>query len=136
MENVLKDAIISPENKNKINSKEKKEESINLIYKQLKNGKSRNLENQLKNYLSKTKKLEQNEINFILRKYDYKNLKTNFRDLSKFINENQIGKKIERIYLNLNNNDYNKIESLLELMNNKDKEISKFEGKITKLYNQ
>ena len=70
----------------------------------------------------------------MLEKYNYKNLKANFRDLNKFINDNKISKKIERIYLN--NNDYNRIESLLEQMNNKEKEISKFEGKITKIYNQ
>ena len=70
----------------------------------------------------------------MLEKYNYKNLKANFRDLNKFINDNKISKKIERIYLN--NNDYNRIGSLLEQMNNKEKEISKFEGKITKIYNQ
>ena len=134
MEHVIKDAIISPDNKYKINSKEKKEEGINMIYKQLKTGKNGNIENKLKNYLSKTKKLNDSEINFMLEKYNYKNLKTNFRDLNKFINDNKISKKIERIYLN--NNDYNRIESLMEQMNNKEKEISKFEGKITKIYNQ
>lgn len=134
MENVIKDAIISPEKKYKNNSKEKKEAGINMIYKQLKTGKNGNIENKLKNYLSKTKKLNDSEINFMLEKYNYKNLKANFRDLNKFINDNKISKKIERIYLN--NNDYNRIESLLEQMNNKEKEISKFEGKITKIYNQ
>ena len=134
MENVIKDAIISPDNKYKNNSKEKKEDGINMIYKQFKTGKNGNIENKLKNYLSKTKKMNDSEINFMLEKYNYKNLKANFRDLNKFINDNKISKKIERIYLN--NNDYNRIESLLEQMNNKEKEISKFEGKITKIYNQ
>ena len=87
----------------------------------------------MKNYLSKTKKFDDDEINFVLRKYNYKNLKSNFNELKQIIKEKKISKKIERIYLN--NNDYNRIESLMNSMNKKDKEIFRFENTISKIYN-
>ena len=132
-ENLFKDASISSENKKQIDS-HKKEEDINQIYKQLKAGKCKNIEDKMKNYLFKTKKLDKREIDFILKKYEYKNIKSNFSELKKFISEKKISKKIERIYLN--NHDYNRIEPLMNIMNNNDYKICKLESQITKIYNK
>ena len=41
----------------------------------------------MKNYLSKTKKFDDDEINFVLKKYNYKNLKSNFSELKQIIKE-------------------------------------------------
>ena len=132
-ENLFKDATISSDNKKRIDSN-KKEEDINQIYKQLKAGKCKNIEDKMKNYLFKTKKLDKREIDFILKKYEYKNIKSNFSELKKFISEKKISKKIERIYLN--NHDYNRIEPLMNIMNNNDYKICKLESQITKIYNK
>ena len=133
IEDIFKDAMILTKSNNKLKKKKKKEGVINLIYKQLKAGRYGNIENQMKNYLSKTKKFDDDEINFVLKKYNYKNLKSNFSELKQIIKEKKISKKIERIYLN--NNDYNRIESLMNSMNKKDKEIFRFENTISKIYN-
>lgn len=130
---VINDAEILYENKDKIYLKEK-EEKINQIYKELKAGKYENIENKMKNYLSYMKKLNKNEIDFMMKKYEYKNIKSNFNELKKFINEKKLSKKIERIYLN--NHDYNRIEPLVTLLNDKNREICGFEGKITNIYNK
>ena len=133
IEDIFKDAKILTKSNNKLNFSQKKEGVINLIYKQLKAGRYGNIENQMKNYLSKTKKFDDDEINFVLKKYNYKNIKSNFSELKQIIKEKKISKKIERIYLN--NNDYNRIESLMNSMNKKDKEIFRFENTISKIYN-
>jgi len=132
-DNVIKDASISSKNVKKMNVSEKKEGTINKLYRQLKAGKYENIENKIKNYLNKTKKLNANEVEHYIKKYEYKNLKSNFFELKRYINEKKISKKIERIYLN--NHDYNRIESLIGLLNNKEKQILKFENNISKIYN-
>ena len=132
-DNVIKDASISSKNVKKLNLTEKKEGAINKIYKQLKAGKYENIENKIKNYLYKNKKLNDNEAEHYIKTHEYKNLKSNFFELKRYINEKKISKKIERIYLN--NHDYNRIEPLLGLLNNKEKQILRFENHITKIYN-
>ena len=121
-------------NSKKINLSENKQNSINRIYKQLKAGKYANIENKIRNYLSKTKKMEENEVDFMIKKYEYKNVKSNFNELKKYINEKKLSKKIEKIYLN--NHDFNRIEPLLNILNRKDKEILQFDNKISKIYNK
>ena len=132
-DNVIKDASISSKDVKKMNLSEKKEVAINKIYKQLKAGKCENIEDKIKNYLYKTKKRNDNEVAYFIEKYDYKNLKSNFFELKRLINEKKISKKIERMYLN--NHDYNRIEPLLSLLNNKEKKILRFENNISKIYN-
>lgn len=134
IDNYIKDEEKSTINSKKINLSEKKEKSINRIYKQLKAGKYENIENKMRNYLSKTKKMEENEIDFMINKYEYKNVKSNYNELKKYINDKKLNKKIERIYLN--NHDYNRIEPLLNILNRKDKEIFQFDNKISKIYNK
>lgn len=134
IEEIVKDTtILSKSNNNKLNISEKKSGGIYLIYKQLKAGKYENIENKMRNYLEKTKKFDDEEINYVLKKYNYKNLKSNFNELKQYIKEKKISKKIERIYLN--NNDYNRIETLMNSLNNKDNEIFRFGNKISKMYN-
>ena len=134
IDNYIKDEEKSTINSKKINLTERKEKSINRIYKQLKAGKYENIENKIRNYLSKTKKMEENEIDFMINKYEYKNVKSNYNELKKYINDKKLNKKIERIYLN--NHDYNRIEPLLNILNRKDKEILQFDNKISKIYNK
>ena len=134
IDNYIKDEEKSTINSKKINLSERKEKSINRIYKQLKAGKYENIENKMRNYLSKTKKMEENEIDFMINKYEYKNVKSNYNELKKYINDKKLNKKIERIYLN--NHDYNRIEPLLNILNRKDKEILQFDNKISKIYNK
>ena len=134
IDNYIKDEEKSTINSKKINLSERKEKSINRIYKQLKAGKYENIENKMRNYLSKTKKMEENEIDFMINKYEYKNVKSNYNELKKYINDKKLSKKIERIYLN--NHDYNRIEPLLNILNRKDKEILQFDNKISKIYNK
>ena len=134
IEEIVKDTtILSKSNNNKLNISEKKSGGIYLIYKQLKAGKYENIEDKMRNYLEKTKKFDDEEINYVLKKYNYKNLKSNFNELKQYIKEKKISKKIERIYLN--NNDYNRIETLMNSLNNKDNEIFRFGNKISKMYN-
>ena len=134
IDNYIKDEEKSTINSKKINLTERKEKSINRIYKQLKAGKYENIENKIRNYLSKTKKMEENEIDFMINKYEYKNVKSNYNELKKYINDKKLNKKIERIYLN--NHDYNRIEPLLNILNRKDKQILQFDNKISKIYNK
>ena len=134
IDNYIKDEEKSTINSKKINLSERKEKSINRIYKQLKAGKYENIENKIRNYLSKTKKMEENEIDFMINKYEYKNVKSNYNELKKYINDKKLNKKIERIYLS--NHDYNRIEPLLNILNRKDKEILQFDNKISKIYNK
>ena len=134
IDNYIKDEEKSTINSKKINLSERKEKSINRIYKQLKAGKYENIENKIRNYLSKTKKMEENEIDFMINKYEYKNVKSNYNELKKYISDKKLNKKIERIYLN--NHDYNRIEPLLNILNRKDKEILQFDNKISKIYNK
>lgn len=134
IDNYIKDEEKSTINSKKINLTERKEKSINRIYKQLKAGKYENIENKIRNYLSKTKKMEENEIDFMINKYEYKNVKSNYNELKKYIIDKKLNKKIERIYLN--NHDYNRIEPLLNILNRKDKEILQFDNKISKIYNK
>ena len=134
IDNYIKDEEKSTINSKKINLSERKEKSINRIYKQLKAGKYENIENKMRNYLSKTKKMEENEIDFMINQYEYKNVKSNYNELKKYINDKKLNKKIERIYLS--NHDYNRIEPLLNILNRKDKEILQFDNKISKIYNK
>ena len=82
----------------------------------------------------RTKKMNEREVECCIKKYEYKNLKSNFNELKKYINEKKLSKKIERIYLN--NHDYNRIEPLMNLLNNKEKEIFRFDNKISNIYSK
>ena len=134
IDNISKDNRKTFTNPKNINSSVKKENAINRIYKQLKAGKYENIEKKMRNYLSKSKKMDENEVDCMIKKYQYKNVKSNFNELKKYINEKKISKKIERIYLN--NHDYNRIEPLMNLLNTKEKEIFMFDNKISKIYNK
>ena len=78
--------------------------------------------------------MNEREVECCIKKYEYKNLKSNFNELKKYINEKKLSKKIERIYLN--NHDYNRIEPLMNLLNNKEKEIFRFDNKISNIYSK
>ena len=133
-ENIIKEATISSSGKKLINLSETQEGYINHIYKSLKSGKYQNMENSVKNYLLNMKKLDNNEVDFIINKYQYKNFRTNFSEMKNYINKQNLGKKIEKLYLN--NNDYNRIEPLMDKLNKKENEIFQFENKISKIYNK
>lgn len=121
-------------NQKKINLSDEKEKAINRIYKQLKAGKYENLENKIRNYLSKMKKMKENEIDYYINKYQYKNIKSNLNELNKYINQKKLRNKIERIYSN--NDDYFRIEPLINSLKNKEKDILRFNNKISKIFNK
>ena len=131
--------------KARISSSEKKktyiiEEPINAcvnirhMYKKLKSGNYQNIENNIRNYLLHKKRMDINEVNSTIKKYDYKNLRANFYELNEFIEKQNLGKKIEKLYLN--NLDFNRIEYLIDDLSKKEKEIFRFENKISKIYNK
>lgn len=121
--------ITSPKSKNK--NEEEKQKIMSRIYKQCNFGDFKDIEKNLKVYLTEVKHFNEKEVNEIIEKYDYKNLNTNIQELKNIINEKEIEKKIFRLYLN--NHDYNRIEPLLKKLNNKDKEILQFNKKIAKI---
>ena len=121
--------ITSPKSKNK--NEEEKQKIMSRIYKQFNFGDFKDIEKNLKVYLTEVKHFNEKEVNEIIEKYDYKNLNTNIQELKNIINEKEIEKKIFRLYLN--NHDYNRIEPLLKKLNNKDKEILQFNKKIAKI---
>lgn len=118
----------------KINISDEKEKTIKRIYNQLKTGKLGNIENKIRYYLSKIKKMKENEIIYTINKYQYKNLKLNFNELSNYINRKKLRNKIERIYSD--NDDYIRIEPLLNSLKDKEKDILRFENQISKIFNK
>ena len=122
--------ITSP--KRLFNIDEDKEKYIHNIYKSLNFGNLGNVEKDIKLYLSKIKKLNENEIKEIIDKYKSKNIKLNIQEMNKLIEEKDISNKIFRLYLN--NNDYNRIEPLIKAINEKDKKIMKFDKIIVKTF--
>ena len=122
--------ITSP--KRLFNIDDDKEKYIHNIYKSLNFGNLGNVEKDIKLYLSKIKKLNENEIKEIIDKYKSKNIKLNIQEMNKLIEEKDISNKIFRLYLN--NNDYNRIEPLLTAINEKDKKLMKFDKIIVKTF--
>jgi hypothetical protein len=110
-----------------------KEKSINKMYKLFNFGEVKDAEKNIRYYLSKFKQLNQNEINEMMSKYNYQNNNTNLLELQNLISEKKISSKIFRLYLN--NNDFNRIEPLLKILNEKDKKIMQFDKKIAQISN-
>ena len=110
-----------------------KEKSINKIYKLFNFGEVKDAEKNIRFYLSKYKQLNQKEINEMMSKYNYQNNNTNLQELQNLINEKKISSKIFRLYLN--NNDFNRIEPLLKILNEKDEKILQFDKKIAQISN-
>jgi hypothetical protein len=110
-----------------------KEKSINKMYKLFNFGEVKDAEKNIRYYLSKFKQLNQKEINEMMSKYNYQNNNTNLLELQNLISEKKISSKIFRLYLN--NNDFNRIEPLLKILNEKDKKIMQFDKKIAQISN-
>lgn len=115
------------------NDDDTKEKNINGIYKLFNNFNIKDSKKNIKLYLSKTKQLNENEINEMMSKYSYENNNLYLQELQKLINEKKISNKIFKLYLN--NNDYNRIEPLLKALNEKDEKIMQFDKKIALLSN-
>ena len=110
-----------------------KEKNINKMFKLFNFGEVKDAEKNIRLYLSKYKHLNQKEINQIISKYDYQNNNNNLHELQNLINEKKISNKIFRLYLN--NNDFNRIEPLLTILNEKDEKILQFDKKIAQISN-
>jgi hypothetical protein len=110
-----------------------KEKNINKMYKLFNFGEVKDAEKNIRYYLSKFKQLNQKEINEMMSKYNYQNNNTNLLELQNLISEKKISSKIFRLYLN--NNDFNRIEPLLKILNEKDKKIMQFDKKIAQISN-
>ena len=83
--------IASPKSKNK--NEEEKLKFMSKIYKQSNFGDLKDIEKNLKIYLTEIKHFNEKEVNEIIEKYDYKNLNTNIQELKNIINEKEIEKK-------------------------------------------
>ena len=109
---------------------DEKEEFINRIYKKINNKGYKDIENNLKLYLSQAKQLNEKEIKDIISILYNKNFNYNLQDLKKIIRDKKITKKSFRLYLN--NHDFNRIEPLLKILNDEDKKIMQFDKKMVK----
>lgn len=110
---------------------DEKDNFVNKIYKKLNFWEVNDTKKNIKLYLSQMKQFNDKEINEIIEKYNYHNFNLNLQELQKKINEKEIEKKIFRLYLN--NHDANRIEPLLKVLNEKDKQILQFDKKIAKI---
>ena len=102
---------------------------LNNAYKRLKKGNYDNLEKLIRKYLKDIKHLEQNEEDFMISHYNYKNLKSNLVELSTQIEKKDIGKKKERIYFS--NHLAKRVIPLLKSMKEKENNINRFEKVIS-----
>ena len=96
---------------------EEKENIIQNIFKKFNSGDIKNAGNNIKLFLSQVKQFNEKEINEIIEKYNYKNINSNIQELKKIINDKEIEKKSFRLYLR--NHDFNRIEPLLKILNEK-----------------
>ena len=102
---------------------------LNNAYKRLKKGNYDNLEKLIRKYLKDIKHLEQDEEDFMISHYNYKNLKSNLVELSTQIEKKDTGKKTERIYFS--NHLAKRVIPLLKSMKEKENNINRFEKVIS-----
>ena len=110
---------------------EEKENIIKNIYKKFNSGDIRDAENNIKLFLSEIKQFNEKEINEIMEKYNYQNINSNLQELKKIINDKEIERKSFRLYLR--NNDYNRIEPLLKILSEKERQIMQLDKKNAKI---
>jgi RecG-like helicase len=112
--------------KNLFNTQYKtQDEYLQSAYKRLKRGNYNNLEEFVRKYLREYKHYEEKEEDLVVSHYNYKNLKRNLYELNSKIEQNDIGKKTERLYFN--NHLSKRIFPLLTSMKEKEMNINRLE---------
>ena len=100
-----------------------KTEFFNFANNRLKRGKFDDIDVYVKKYLNEVECRSNDETNFIISKYNYKNLKNNLNEIEKFIQKSELDRKTERIYLN--NFISRRIANSLKSMKEKENQISR-----------
>ena len=126
----------SKETRNKsgyINTFSNKTEFFDYTYKKLKKGDFDDIYKLVRKYLKDIEGKDEEEIQKILLKYDYKNFKDNLIELENEIQRQEIDRKTEKIYLN--NFISKRILILLENMRKEEDQISRLNKFITAIGN-
>ena len=116
---------IEPRNRNYLYSPSftNKTEFFNFANNRLKRGKFDDIDVYVKKYLNEVECRSNDETNFIISKYNYKNLKNNLDEIEKYIQKSELDRKTERIYLN--NFISRRIGNSLKSMKEKENQISR-----------
>ena len=116
---------IEPRNRNYLYSPSftNKTEFFNFANNRLKKGKFDDIDVYVKKYLNEVESRTNVETNYIISKYNYKNLKNNLDEIEKYIQKSELDRKTERIYLN--NFISRRIGNSLKSMKEKENQISR-----------
>ena len=116
---------IEPRNRNYLYSPSftNKTEFFNFANNRLKKGKFDDIDVYVKKYLNEIESRTNDETNYIISKYNYKNLKNNLDEIEKYIQKSELDRKTERIYLN--NFISRRIGNSLKSMKEKENQISR-----------
>ena len=116
---------IEPRNRNYLYSPSftNKTEFFNFANNRLKKGKFDDIDVYVKKYLNEVESRTNDETNYIISKYNYKNLKNNLDEIEKYIQKSELDRKTERIYLN--NFISRRIGNSLKSMKEKENQISR-----------
>ena len=126
----------STESRNKsgnINNFSNKTEFFDFAYRKLKKGDFDDIYKLVRKYLKEIEGKNDDEIEKILMKYDYKNFKVNLKELEYDIQKKEIDKKTEKIYLN--NFISKRVLKPLENMRKEEDQISRLNKIITAIGN-
>ena len=96
---------------------------IDKIYNRISSGNIKNIEKNIIKYLKNTKKMSEDDINELLKKFNYKNFLENTEELKHFVLKKSIYKKSVRMYIN--NFEVKKQDRLLKKLIEKDEDIVK-----------
>jgi len=112
-------------NRNNIHSPSfsNKTEFFNFANNRLKKGKFDDIDVYVKKYLNEVECRTNDETNYIISKYNYKNLKNNLEEIEKCIQKSELDRKTERIYLN--NFISRRVANSLKTMKEKENQISR-----------
>lgn len=100
-----------------------KTEFFNFANNRLKRGKFDDIDIYVKKYLNEVESRTNDETNYIISKYNYKNLKNNLDEIEKCIQKSELDRKTERLYLN--NFISRRIANSLKSMKEKENQISR-----------
>lgn len=116
---------IEPRNRNYLYSPSftNKTEFFNFANNRLKKGKFDDIDVYVKKYLNEIESRTNDETNYIISKYNYKNFKNNLDEIEKYIQKSELDRKTERIYLN--NFISRRIGNSLKSMKEKENQISR-----------
>ena len=110
-------------------SERKKSKYLNKTYMKLKKGNYDSVEDLMHKYLKDIKKLDKNEYDDLMNKYNYKNFRNNIIELNMKVGNNKIRNKIEKIYSN--NHIFKRISTSLNNMKEEETNIDRLEKMYT-----